>query len=213
VEKSGTLTLLTFRTDSWAFICSAYCRSESTWYVDWITGTAMSHEGGRGISIRLTLENACPDCRPQIRLNGMTQLLTRAQVKAWWGGVDPGTTADAETASIWAGPIDCSASCSASARPESAGTTVSAGGLGFERKGTVNTGYSYASAQGGAGDDKTIQQQEMLLRIADTAKVATDAGGSDCNAQAKANGGYSLEINASGSCGDTAFLKVDIVER
>ena len=213
VEERGDLTLLLFRTDSWAFICSAYCRSESTWYLDWLTGTAVSHEGGRGITIRLTLENACQDCGPQIRLNGMTQLLARAQVKARWGGVDPGTTAEAETGSIWAGPIDCSAACGASARPESAGTTVSAGGLGFESKRTVNTGYSYASAQGGEGDDGAVQQATMLLRIADKAKVATDAGGTECNAQAKANAGYSLEINASGSCGDTAFLKVDIIER
>ncbi|HEU4395110.1 MAG TPA: hypothetical protein VFS92_06060, partial [Planctomycetota bacterium] len=213
VEERGTLTLLLFRTDSWAFICSAYCRSESTWYADWFTGTAVSHEGGRSISIRLSLENACPDCRPQIRLNGMSQLLARSQVKARWGGVDAGTKADAATASVWAGPLDCSASCGASARPESAGTSVSAGGLGVEGEGTVNTGYSYAAVQGGAGDDTAVQQHEMTLKIADKAAIATDAGGTECNAQAKANAGYSLEINAAGSCGDTASLKVDIVER
>lgn len=213
VEEQGTLTLLLFRTDSWAFVCNAYCRSESTWYVDWFTGTAVDHQGGSGIGYRLTLEGACSECKPEISLNGMTRLLAKAQVKAGWGGVDPGTTAAAGASSIWAGPIDCSASCGASARPESAGTTVSAGGLGFECEGTVNTGYALAAAQGGAGDDTTVQQASMTLKIADASSVATNAGGTDCNAQAKAIVGYTLDIRASGGCDDSARLSVVIVEK
>jgi hypothetical protein len=212
-EKQTTLTLLLFRTDTWAFVCSAYCRSESTWYVDWFASTAIDGEGGAGISIGLSLENACPNCRPNIDLTGLSQLLAKAQVKSRWGSVDPGTAADAAATTIWGGPLDCSASCSARARPESAGSTLSIGTETAKYEGTVATGYSFDQVQGGKGDTKSVQQHQVTLLVSDRAAISTNAGGTECNAQAKANVGYKLDIRATGSCGDTALLVLDIVER
>jgi hypothetical protein len=212
-DSSTALTLTIFRTDSWAFVCNAYCRSESTWYVDWFVSTAASHSGRKQIKFRIALEGGCDHCTPEIRFVGSSQLEARAQVKTSWGEVEAGTTADAQAAAVWAGPLDCSDDCSAQARPEAASSKWGVGAFGMESENTVSTGFSYASAMGGKGASMTVHQKEAEQFVTDRASVSTNAGGTECNAQAKARAGYDLEIHARTGHGDLADLVVELEEK
>jgi len=212
-EAATTLTLVLFRTDAWAFVCSAYCRSESTWYVDWGASTAASHSGRSKINYRLRLVGGCGECGPVIRLVGASQLETRAQVKSSWGEVDPGTTAEAQAAAVWAGPLDCSDDCAARAEPDETSSRWGVGFFGLKSENSSSTGYSYASAMGGKGASVTIKATEIQQLVTDRASVATNAGGTECNAQAKARVGYDFEIHARTGHGDLADLVVELEEK
>jgi hypothetical protein len=214
LEQTETLlTLMLFRTDAWGFVCNAYARSESTWYVDLFASTATSHSGRSQMTFRLVLEGGCGECSPEIRLVGISELEARAQVKAYWGGVDAGTTADAAAAAVWAGPLDGSDACSAQARPQSTGTTVGVAGFGMEAESSTSTSYSHAHAMGGKGASAVLKSGEVMQIVTDRTAVATDAGGTECNAQAKARSGFEMEIHARTTHGDLADLSVDLIEK
>ena len=211
-EKQTLLTIVLFRTDAFAFICSGYARSESTWYVDWFATTAASHEDQAQYSVTLRLENECSNCTPMIYMEGISSLEAKAQAKTQWGGMDDSTNASASVATRWAGKIDCSDTCSASAACGTSNSQygIEFAGLNLATKGTRS--YSLAVALGGRARSKDFQANRTDLCIQDHGAVSTYAGGSEDNAQAKVRAGYHVKIRGQSQCGPWGQFVVDIDE-
>jgi len=200
-EKQTMLTITLFRTDAFAFISNGYCRSESTWYVDWFATAEAKYSDVETFSVTVRLEHPCPYCKPKISLLGVSVLDTRAQVRTTWGGVDSSSKATSGASTSWAGDIDCSDGCSASV--VSATPTAQVGiELGPVKATLRATGSSiYAEAPGGKSRKADIQAARTDLIIVNKGSVATYAGGTEDNSQAKSRAAYVLRILGETGCG------------
>jgi hypothetical protein len=209
-EKKTMLTVTLFRTDAFAFVSNGYCRSESTWYVDWFATTEAKHSDFESFSVTVRLEHPCPNCKPRISLLGVSMLDSRAQVKTSWGGVDASSKATSGASTSWAGDIDCSDSCSASV--VSATPTAQVGIELGPIKATLRATGSciYVEAPGGKSRKVDIQAARTDLMIVNKGSVATFAGGTEDNSQAKSRAAYALRILGEAGCGAWGQYDVNI---
>lgn len=200
-EAQTQLTLVLFRTDAYAFVCNGFCRSESTWYVDWFTTTAAKHDDAKTFNVILSLESPCSRCGPRIDLQGISRLDSKAQVKTLWGGVDSSTSAAAGSGTNWAGDVNCTDRCSASITNSEAGGTAGFG-LGPVKASDKSTkSYILVDSPGGKPGFVTVKKARTDLMIENKGNVSTYAAGTEDNAQAKSRAGYTLKIRGESACG------------
>jgi hypothetical protein len=211
--KETLLTLEIFRVDAFGFLSNGYCRSMSTWYADWFVSTVARCSRQTAFQTILRLEAPCPNCAPEITLNGISSLQAIAQTRASVGGISTGTKADASAGSTWAGDVNASDRAVASARDGSGSGTV-----GIDLFSTVKIqaketdSFVLAEVIAGKGDGKTIQRNRTELWIRHAGSVTTDAAGSSDNAQAKVLGGFDLKILGVSKCGATGTYVVGCIQ-
>jgi hypothetical protein len=209
-DKETLLTLVIFRTDAFGFICNAYARSISTWYVDWFTTSAADHGDRTLFKVTLRLTGRCPNCNPSIQLEGISALETKALVMTDWGGVDASTWASSTAGTAWAGPLDCTDSCSASSKSECANSKYGVDVGVAKASNTETKAYTLAVAFGGKADTEQLQESEARVTIVNYANVSSYAGGTEDTAAAKARAGYCLRMRGVSSCGPWGEYEIDL---
>jgi len=206
--KQTTLTLVLFRNDQFAFICNAYARAISTYYLDWFMSTLASRDDSKQFKVTLELVGECPNCNPRIDLLGISAVEARAQVKCRAGWVDRSSFAKALAGTTWAGPLKCDASANAAAAGSAGATSFEVEYKNVKIAGGDSSAFVSSIDEQGKGDCVVIQGGKTKQIIRNHAAVTSFAAGCDDNCQSKARVGYELDWVGTTSCGNDCLYLV-----